>query len=154
MRMQRNPGRVCHAENTVMKRYRLLPSLLIFVCLSFSCNKPHETDNEVICTYPVSSCFLLMGYLINNDSEAVKSQITSMIGQLPSRQYTSENLDKLVEAISGSCRIPARVQCFNCIKTLPPQSEIVITLSNPSVEKIIDISSTPSNEMKFVNMHE
>jgi hypothetical protein len=138
-------------KNLHMNHQRQLPLLLLlFICLSFSCNKP---SNEWICTYPLSGCELLTGSLVNNDIEGVKSQISSLISGLPSREYNAANLDKLVEAISGSCKISARVLCFNCIKTLPPQSEISITFSNPSVEKIIDLSSTPSNEMKFVNMH-
>ena len=149
--VQRNQGRGCHPENPRMNRQRLL-TLLLLVCLSISCNK--QEDEEWVCTYPVNICELLAGSLVNNDSEGVKTQITSFINGLPSRQNTAENLDKLVEAISGHCGISARVLCFNCIKTLPLQSEIAITFSNPSVEKIIDISYTPSNEMKFVNMHE
>ena len=140
-------------KNLHMNHQRVLPFLLLFICLSFSCNKPF-TDNEWICTYPQSGCELLTGSLVNNDIEGVKSQISSLISGLPSKEYNAANLDKLVEAITGSCKISARVLCFNCIKTLPPQSEISITFSNPSIEKIIDLSSTPSNEMKFVNMHE
>ena len=46
--------------------------------------------------------------------------------------------------------------CFDCIKTLPSQSEIRVSYFgiNGPVEKTIDIVYTTNNKMVFHNMHE
>ncbi|MEQ1800097.1 MAG: hypothetical protein ABL872_19230 [Lacibacter sp.] len=91
-----------------------------------------------------------------NDVEQTKKGISNFINNLPSAAYTSQNIDKLTSTISGQCIITATVLCFDCIKTLPSQSEIRLSVVSGSttVIKIIDITYTPDNRMKFRNMHD
>jgi hypothetical protein len=134
-----------------MNYQRLLPLLvLLFICLNFSCKK--STLSEPPPPPPVI-CEEFRQSIIRNDINEVKRHITSFINDLSSSQYTAENMDKLAKSISSHCTVSASIYCYNCIKTLPSMTEIIISL-NSSVVKAIDISYTASNEMKFVTMHE
>lgn len=131
---------------------RLIPTLLGFICLSvaltISCKKtPH--------TPPAANCESLQNGMRNNDVTEVKTQITRFIDRLPSQEYTSGNISRLVEVISGQCGGTAIMPCFNCVKTDPGQTEIIISFPAPSIQKIIDISYTfSSSKMKVINMHD
>ena len=127
-----------------MNRNRLFPLLLIFVSLATACKKSPDQPPPTICYGPG---------LASNDVNEVKKIITSFINNLPSQQYTAENLDKLAQAISGFCGVEAKILCFNCIKTDPGMTEIVIYFPNSTLQKAVDITYTASNEMKFVNVH-
>lgn len=130
---------------------RLLPTLLGVICLSIaltiSCNKPSHTP-------PPPQCESLKQGMQNNDFNSVRTEISRFIDRLPSQQYTAENIDKLVAALSGQCTATSQVLCFDCIKTFPSQTEMIISFPSASVQKIIDITYTPSdNKMKVSNMH-
>jgi len=131
---------------------RLIPTLLGFICLSIaltiSCKKtPH--------TPPAVNCESLRYGMQNNDVNEVKTQLTRIIDRLPSQLYTSENINRLAEEISGQCGSTANMLCFNCVKTDPGQTEIKISFPTPFIQKTIDISYTPStNKMKVISMHD
>jgi hypothetical protein len=124
--------------------FRSFLSLLLFACLIIACKKSSDTPR----------CEELREKMTNNDKEGVRTIITRYINGLPSQKYTAQNLDNLVKAINRQCGIRGEVRCFDCIETLPTQSEIVLRFSSPSIEKVIDISYTSVNTMIFVNMHE
>jgi hypothetical protein len=130
-----------------MNKYRLLPSLLLMVFIAGSCKK------DKLPFPPPVQCDEFQQGLINNDINKVKEHITSFINDLPSRQYTAENMEKLVNSINNQCTVSARVLCYDCIKTLPSMTEIILTVPSSSVDKAIDISYTAGNEMRFVNVH-
>ena len=54
------------------------------------------------------------------------------------------------------CTMNASALCFDCIQTLPSQSEIRISFDNgaSTVEKTIDISYNSNNKMIFYNLHD
>jgi hypothetical protein len=112
-------------------------SILLFltVLLLNSCRKETVAEN----------CTKLKEAVAANNTEQVGKIITEYIDNLPSKDYTEQNLSKLTRNISNLCNITSGVYCFNCIQTLPGQSEIWVS---------IDITYTPANKMKFSNMHE
>lgn len=78
----------------------------------------------------------------------MKKVINGYIASLPSQNYTKQNLNALVDAINGLCGETATMLCFDCIKTLPSQSEIRISnagLIGP-VAKTIDITYNASKD--------
>ena len=100
------------------------------------------------------ACEKLKESIATNNTEEVKSRITQFIYSLPSTDYTAQNLNHLAASLS-QCNISADVLCFDCIQTLPSESEIRISFnsSGTMVTKTIDISYSPGNKMKVVNMH-
>jgi len=126
-------------------RNLLLVSFL-FIIAATGCRKERTTD---------SVCEILKQALINDDKGQARIAITAMIDKLPSKAYTAQALDMLSHAISGQCEMSTDLYCFNCIKTLPGQTEIEVSfISGGSViHKTIDISYTSANEMIFANFH-
>jgi hypothetical protein len=123
---------------------RPLIFLILFSCFVISCKKSSDTPR----------CEEFREKMMNNDKEAVKKIITRYIDGLSSQKYTAQNLHNLLKAISRQCGIQGELLCYDCIETLPTQSEIVLRFSSPTIAKVIDISYTNTNTMKFVNMHE
>lgn len=121
--------------------------LLAFAVLLFAgCRKETVAKN----------CKNLKEAVAANNTEQVRKIITEYIGNLPSDDYTEQNLNKLTQNISNLCEITSGTYCFNCIQTLPGQSEIWVSFlwNGATVKKTIDISYTPANKMNFVNMHD
>jgi hypothetical protein len=120
--------------------------LVLFAMLTIGCKK-HSSG---------SLCETLREGMIANNPEQVKSAITLLINKLPSKLYTESNLNLLASLLSGQCTVTANVFCFDCIKTLPSQTEIRLsfTSSGSTVTKTIDISYSPDNKMTVVSMHE
>jgi hypothetical protein len=96
------------------------------------------------------NCNKLKAGLFANDKAIVSSSLTSLLGV-----YSKENLETLVVGISNDCDISAKSLCFDCIYTLPSQSEIQLTFnqSGNSISKVLDISYTQDNKMKIVGIH-
>lgn len=126
---------------------RNLQVVLIAALLFTSCKKEAE-DKE---------CVSLKEGITANNIQQVKDVITAFINRLPSDDYTEVNINKLVSAISGQCGINSGLYCFDCINTLPSQTEIWIEIRSGSntLRKTIDLTYTNgSNKMKFGNMHD
>jgi hypothetical protein len=123
---------------------RLFLLLLLFGCFVMGCKKSSDSPR----------CEGFRENMLNNDKEAVKTTITRYIDGLPSKKYTAQNLVTLLNAIKRQCGIQGEVLCFDCIETLPSQSEILLRFGSPSIQKVIDITYTSANEMRFANMHE
>jgi len=127
--------------------YRILSlATMLFIVAATGCRKDASSS---------SPCETLKAAMINADKEQARMAITAMIDRLPSKEYTEAGLDMLSNSISGQCGMNAGVSCFNCIKTLPGETEIGVSFisSGSAVQRIIDISYTPQNEMRFVNIH-
>jgi len=92
----------------------------------------------------------------SDDVEAAKAAIMKYVNGLSSQKYTRENLEKLNAALSGQCVTTAELLCFSCIYTLPAQSEIKVSIfyQGTLLYKVFDISYTPDNKIKVVNMHD
>jgi hypothetical protein len=104
----------------------------------------------------MADCQQLQNSITTDNKEEVKKIINKFIASLSSQTYTEENLNALVSAIYGQCGAMATLLCFDCIQTLPSQTEIRISYAgiSGSVEKTIDITYTTSNKIIFHNMHE
>jgi len=98
-----------------------------------------------------SDCDNLKEGLLMNDTKLVTKSIGSLL-----TSYSEGNLDELASKITDRCNIPATVDCFNCIKTNPPQTEMIFSFVQPgaTIQKRLDISYTPDNKMKILNVHD
>ncbi|MEP7371781.1 MAG: hypothetical protein ABI675_00245 [Chitinophagaceae bacterium] len=123
--------------------------LAITGCLWLGCQKPTVVKET-------ADCQKLEHGITTGNIEEVETVINAFIASLPSQTYTEENLNKLVTAIGEQCGTSVTLFCFDCIKTLPSQSEIKISYfgTDGPVEKTIDLNYTTSNKMAFNNMHE
>jgi len=123
----------------------LIPALFLSL-LMLSCKKEN----------PFPTCESLTVAMKTNNVEAAKAAITQYVNSLPSQEYTRENLEKLNTALSGQCVTTAELLCFNCIYTLPAQSEIKVSIiyQGARLNKIFDITYTADNKIKVVNMHD
>jgi hypothetical protein len=103
-----------------------------------------------------ADCQQLQSGITTDNKEQVKEVINGHIAGLPSQTYTEQNLNALVNAINGQCGNTATLLCFDCIQTLPSQTEIRIAYTGTAgpVARTIDIIYTSSNRMTFSNMHE
>jgi len=97
------------------KYISLLAMVLLLVVLS--CSK-EDSDEDY--------CQELLDGVTNSDVEKVGHVITQFINGLPSQDYTEENINNLVNVIEDYCDGSAAMLCFDCIQTLPSQTEIQI----------------------------
>ena len=98
-----------------------------------------------------SDCDNLRNGLLMNDTKLVTKSIGSLL-----TLYSEGNLDELASKITDRCNIPATADCFNCIKTNPTQTEMIFSLvqAGATIQKRLDISYTPDNKMKILNVHD
>lgn len=105
---------------------------------------------------PAPQCESLRAAMQSDNVNAATAAVTQYIRSLSSQDYSRENLENLSSAIAGHCAIRAELLCFSCIDTYPEQSEIKVSIiyQGTSLSKIFDISYTPDNKIKVVNMHD
>lgn len=127
------------------KFFYLLGITLIFA--AFSCSKEDRESDY---------CQELRDGITNSNVEQVNHVITHFINGLPSQDYSEENITKLVTVIDEYCDGSAALLCFDCVQTLPSQTEIQVSYPGTSgpVNKIIDVTYKSNNEMKFGNLHD
>ena len=122
--------------------------ILILICgqLVFSCDKDELSG----------SCETLRDAVLNNNIDKARSAINSFINRLENKVYNESNLTLLVQKISSQCNVSSTIMCFNCVRTLPSQTEIriVINSGGTTVSKTIDISYSANNIITFVYMHD
>jgi len=125
-----------------MRYFRLAIIITGFISTLTACKK--ETSDN-------SDCDNLRNGLLMNDTELVTRSLGSLL-----TSYSEGNLDELASKITDRCDIPATVNCFNCIKTNPAQTEMIFSLVQPgaTIQKRLDISYTPDNKMKILNVHD
>jgi hypothetical protein len=127
---------------------RILLACIFIPLLFIACKK----QNTVI-----NNCTALQQGILTSNIAGVGATITNYINTLPSNIYTEQNLQTLAGAIrGGSCTITATVDCFDCIKTLPSQTEIQLSFINggTTISKTIDITYTANNVIRFNSMHD
>ena len=113
---------------------------------SISCRK--EITNE--------DCERIKSGMLANNKDAVKTVINKFITRLSSETYTEENINKLTSMIDQECDLTCILLCFDCIKTLPSQTEIRISFSQSgsTVSKTLDLTYNSSDRIVFGNMHD
>jgi hypothetical protein len=92
--------------------------LLLFIsAVLISCQRelPETSNNNPV---PDIDCYLLKQGIRESSIE----KITESLGNLLDREYSNDNLNQLADDISSNCDVSASLQCFDCIKTDPPQS--------------------------------
>lgn len=94
--------------------------------------------------------------MLANNKDAVKTVINKFITRLSSETYTEENINKLTSMIDQECDLTCILLCFDCIKTLPSQTEIRISFSQSgsTVSKTLDLTYNSSDRIVFGNMHD
>lgn len=126
-----------------MRYFRLLLLVASVTFYLASCKK-QALDNSC-------SCNDLKEGLLTNDTKRVAESLESIL-----TSYSETNLQQLAVTITDRCNIPAMMDCFNCIKTNPPQTEIVFSMVQApgTIQKRMDISHTPDNKMEILNVHD
>jgi hypothetical protein len=127
-----------------MQKVTLL--ILVLTTLSLSCRKQDISNN----------CNSLRDGIAANDISKVKAAVTDFIAGLQRSDYNESNINTLCGRISSSCDVTVELACFDCIYTLPSQSEIIISIHSGGAlkTKTIDLSYTPANKIVFRNMHD
>ena len=102
-----------------------------------------------------ADCQTLHHGILNSDKEEVRSVITTIIGRMSSNDYSRDNISNLVNIINAQCGVKASLSCYDCIKTLPSETEITLSApsTNGNVERTIDLSYNERHTMVFVNLH-
>ncbi len=121
--------------------------LFLFLTLSavfIACSKNAEEN-----------CNQLKEAALANNVEEINSIITEYILALPSANYNQPNIRLLAKRISN-CNISTAVPCYDCIKTLPSQTEISLDFvyNGTPVHKMIDLSYSPDKRIVFRNIHD
>jgi hypothetical protein len=104
-------------------------------------------------SYVEITCASLKQGLLNNDATIVNN----FFGPLLSMKYTSPNFNKLTDTISQSCDITVEYSCFNCVQTLPPQSEIGLTFldnNGDSTIRIISFAAAADSSIKLLGIEQ
>ena len=135
--------RIVIFENLFM---RYLALALLMATLTFylaSCKKQALLNS--------CDCHDLKQGLLTNDTKRVAKSLENIL-----TSYSETNLHQLAVTITDRCTIPATVDCFNCIKTNPPQTEIVFSLlqAGNTIQKRLGISYAPDNKMRILNVHD
>lgn len=123
----------------------------------FSCH----TDNENY-LMPENNCSELIDGLLSYDIDRVESVFNSITNDL--HPYVNEDDPighqknfKILLARLNSCElITSEMLCYACIKTYPPQSEILIKIdsSGQFVNRVVDILTPGDSLISFIGIHE
>ena len=152
--VQRKTAVVCHEVNTLLMRSRnLLPILLAAFSWIFlaACTRDEEANSF--------SCSELHLAIVENDLPAVKRVLEPIMASLRVPANADNGTDQLrsvVEFVNDCQTLDARLLCFECVQTLPAQSEIELTVHAgiADVTKIIDIQRDRNQVLRVVNMHD
>jgi hypothetical protein len=129
--------------------------LLLFISATLVSCKKQQSDTAI-------NCDQFKQGIIANSEDKVKAEIEKLCQDLlPVVTATDEwghrnNFIKLAQRMSQQCGIEADVDCYACIKTLPPQTEIVVSFMNNGVvvKKTLDITTSSTSKLAFLKMHD
>ena len=93
----------------------LILFILSLTILSCQRELPETSNNNPA---PSIECYLLQQGIRESSIE----KITQSLGDLLNQEYSNDNLNQLADDISSNCSVTASLECFDCIKTDPPQS--------------------------------
>jgi hypothetical protein len=105
---------------------------------------------------PTTACAPLKAAMTANNLTEVKNILTDYINKLPNNSYTEANILQLTKNLSGECELTSGTYCYDCIMTLPSETEIYISFSSGAgtVKKTIDLTYNSANKIIFWNMHD
>ena len=99
------------------------------------------------------NCESLRTGLLNKDVTLVKNSL----GNLLNMKYSQENLNKLANTIAQNCDIAIEYACFNCVQTLPPQSEIGLAFldnGGDSTIRILNLAASEDSSIKLLSVQQ
>jgi hypothetical protein len=143
--------------NKSSKRLIILIYTIFLFILTFACNKIVEPTNNNL------NCNNLKNGIINMNSETVRFEVDKLLNDLkPNITETdkigqNENINILINRLNNNCKnITSELICYACIKTYPPQSEILVTTdsSGIKIKRIIDISTPSDSNLYLQGIHE
>lgn len=116
--------------------------ILIMTLLLSACKKEGDDGFD---------CSRFRQGVVANDKDKVAASLGGLL-----TSYSRENLNQLAGAVSSRCGINATVLCFDCVYTLPAQSELKISFTEggTTIDKVLDISYSSGNKMRIVGMHD
>ena len=129
--------------------------LIVFLLFLISCEKEDKIVNP--------DCANFTEALIYLNSDSVKKVIDKLTIDLnpdvkeDDNWGQRENISLLIERLNSQCEnISANLSCYACIYTLPPQSEIIISIDSARVQikRVVDILTPKDNILKYMNVHE
>jgi hypothetical protein len=128
--------------------------LLTFASFALSCDKGNSPILNL-------NCRNLKNGIINSDPDAVGKEISKLTKDLYPKPTTedkvghSANFDILVDRLNQCEEIFAEWSCYCCIKTYPPQTEILIKTYSKGQEfkQIIDIRTPEDSNLVYRTIH-
>lgn len=116
--------------------------LLFLVVIAAGCSKKESTTPDAA---------RLLEALHAKDVQAVKSELQPLLSA-----YTETNLNQFERRLSSLYAVTTAPVCFDCIQTLPAQTEVRVSYTYASTQEVrfIDLSPDDSNHMRIVNVHE
>ena len=107
-------------------------------------------------------CETLQDDLLNFKVQAVKDLLDNWLVTLEPEPTIDDptghwnNLIYFVNRLNEECDLGAGMNCYQCIKTFPAQTEIIVQVVaiGGNVQRVIDIRTPASDIMTIVNVHE
>jgi hypothetical protein len=118
----------------------LLITISLFALLS--CKKSGSAINSI-------DCDGLKQAIEAKDAAMVQQELSDFLNQ----SYSKENLNKIAIDISSNCDMSAALECFDCIKTNPAQSEMSISfvVGDPVRKFVLDLAPS-NNTIKVISV--
>ena len=143
----------------------VVPVIMLFVpaCDNSVDNQPGSAKLTKVLFQNYIVCTDFKQGLIDLDQEIVKSEINRLISgsafTVPPSSISEQemNFNKLVNQLNTICSdISAESVCYACIKTNPPQSEILLSIRSSEivVKRVVDILTPADSELKCLGVHE
>lgn len=135
----------CQRQNSVMRLLYLLFGMVQFIVVISGCSKDRDQSGD---------CNKLQQAIVSGNPDEVETEINKICVSLTGVEDSRQGLETLTNKISSFCNINAEALCYNCIYTMPGQSEIMLSFMNAGVQKnkIIDIIYS-DNKFSFRGMH-
>lgn len=136
-------------------RAKVLVLISVIFLIFNSCKK--EENKESI------DCVNFAEALVYLKSDSVKIVIDKLIQDLnPDKKENDqwghkENVNLLIKRLNAKCtNVTAFLGCYACMKTDPPQSEIILSVDSSGVvvKRVVDILTPYADVLKYVNVHE
>jgi len=141
-----------------LKNIKFIGYLLLTNLMLFQCQKSVDALNG----WNQPDCDNLKKGIIEVNSDIVTTEVNKLLSDMkpdPSdkdRRGHFKNITTLIERINSNCdEITSELFCYACIETLPPQSEIILTVdsSGNSIMRIIDILTPADDKLQCLRVH-
>ena len=127
--------------------------VILTILVTMSCEKTNNFD---------INCKRLKKGILNQDESAIKSEISILTQDLSPNLTTDDewghikNFELLIDRLNQCGEINAELFCYCCIKTYPPQSEILIKINSngQQIQKIFDILTSKDRILVYLGMHD